>query len=330
MPLAFSVLQPRGDDVERRIEQTLQHAPPEVRAWVDGLAAAGKLTEDDLFGALPGGKIDGALLPRDTLAHWIYAALAAVAFWALILSLFPHERKNASHLFLVGLFTGTIGILFLLAVQYAAAATQGVWIRGNGIVTILFYIVKFIGFSYSAANDPNRGFALSFLGFTCGVGLCEELCKALPLIYHVRRGGRMGWRGACAWGLASGVGFGLSEAIMYSAHHYNGIGSAQIYVVRFVSCVTLHALWTAAVGVTLWKCQEQIQGHLDWAEFCPPLLRIVAMPMVLHGLYDTLLKKDMDVWALAVGAATFAWLAWTVESTRGTEEVSAQPRWAGA
>jgi hypothetical protein len=116
---------------------------------------------------------------------------------------------------------------------------------------------------------------------------------------------------------------------MYSADYYNGIGSASIYVVRFVSCVTLHALWTAAVGITLWKCQDQIQGRLEWADLCLPLLRILAVPMVLHGLYDTLLKKDLDVWALAVGVATFAWFAWRIETARGTDAVSARPRWAG-
>jgi RsiW-degrading membrane proteinase PrsW (M82 family) len=329
IPLASSVLRPKADNTEHRFEQTLSHAPPEVKAQLHALAESGKLTRDVLLRALPGGRIDGALLSHDTQVHWVYAALAVAAFLALILSLFPLEAKKAGHLLMVGLFTGTIGIVFLLIVQFLAGATQGVWVRGRGIGVLLFYIAKFIGFSYSAANDPDTGFALSFLGFTCGVGLCEELCKALPLIVYFRRGGSMGWRGACAWGLASGVGFGVSEAIMYSADHYNGIGSAEIYVVRFVSCVALHALWTAAVGITLWKSQDLLQGHSNWAEVSLPLLRILAVPMVLHGLYDTLLKKDMDTYALAVGLASFAWFAWRIESARGTDEETARPGWAG-
>ena len=39
--------------------------------------------------------------------------------------------------------------------------------------------------------------------------------------------------------------------------------------------------------------------------------------MVLHGLYDTLLKKDMNVWALVIALASFAWLAFQIERTRG-------------
>jgi len=41
--------------------------------------------------------------------------------------------------------------------------------------------------------------------------------------------------------------------------------------------------------------------------------------MVLHGLYDTLLKKDMFEIALAVAVISFGWLAWQIESRREVE-----------
>ncbi len=43
------------------------------------------------------------------------------------------------------------------------------------------------------------------------------------------------------------------------------------------------------------------------------------VPMILHGLYDTLLKKDLEVWALVVGAASFAWFALQVEMARSSD-----------
>ena len=46
-------------------------------------------------------------------------------------------------------------------------------------------------------------------------------------------------------------------------------------------------------------------------------LRVLAVPMVLHGFYDTLLKKDMNVWALVVAFASFAWFAAQIERARG-------------
>ena len=95
--------------------------------------------------------------------------------------------------------------------------------QGPGRKGLLFYVVKFIGFSYRCAEDPSNGFLLSFIGFTMGVGLCEELVKAVPLLWHFKTYGTMSWRAACLWGFASGVGFGVAEGIMYSSRYYNGI-----------------------------------------------------------------------------------------------------------
>jgi RsiW-degrading membrane proteinase PrsW (M82 family) len=326
VPLGFSLLAKESGSLKDRFERTMGNASPEVVAQVQRvLQSKEDAGLDDLLAALPHGRLDEtAHLPRQTWVHWGYGALAAAAFWALTVSLFPREPKTPGHLLLVGLFTGTIGIILLLACQYLAGATQGVWFRGRGIILVAFYIAKFIGFSYASANDPNSNFLFSFVGFTCGVGLCEELCKALPLIVYFRRDDRMGWRGACVWGLASGAGFGVSEGIMYSGNYYNGISPVGIYIVRFVSCVALHALWSASVGITIWRRQDSIQGDIDWSTFSVALLRILAVPMVLHGLYDTLLKKDMNLLALTVGAVSFAWFAWQVESARG--ETAEEPR----
>ena len=38
-------------------------------------------------------------------------------------------------------------------------------------------------------------------------------------------------------------------------------------------------------------------------------MQIVAVPMVLHGLYDTLLKKQMDAFALAAAIVSLACMA---------------------
>jgi hypothetical protein len=44
------------------------------------------------------------------------------------------------------------------------------------------------------------------------------------------------------WGMASGIGFGIAEGIMYSGRYYNGVAGADIHYVRFLSCVALHAI----------------------------------------------------------------------------------------
>jgi RsiW-degrading membrane proteinase PrsW (M82 family) len=208
----------------------------------------------------------------------------------------------------------------LIVFQLLANWTQGYIVAGRSVLVLIFWIVKLIGFSYRAALDPDNGFFLSFVGFTCGVGLCEELCKALPLFVHFRRRPWLTWRGAFLWGLASGAGFGISEGVTYAGNEYNGFAPASAYVVRFISCVALHAVWSGSVAITLYRCQDLIQGEMNWYEFIPPVFRILGIAMILHGLYDTLLKKDMDALALVVAVISFLWLAWQMWSMSREEE----------
>jgi RsiW-degrading membrane proteinase PrsW (M82 family) len=330
VPLGVSLLSRDDETVMDRLQRVMKHADPEVRSKVQAIVNSNEhATLDDLLAALPGGRLDeSAHLPRKTSTHWVYGTIAALAFLALIVALFPSERKQPHHLFLVGLATGTVGIILLLGFQYVAGATQGVWLRGRSIIVVLFYIAKFIGWSYASASDPNSNFLLSLVGFTCGVGLCEELSKATPVLIAFHRDPRLGWRGACTWGLASGVGFGVSEGIMYSANQYNGISPADAYIVRFVSCVALHAIWTASVGIAIWRHQGLLQQAGDGGAYSMAVLRMLLVPMILHGLYDTLLKKDMNAVALLVGLVSFAWFVRQVESARAETAETSPPAWA--
>jgi len=65
-----------------------------------------------------------------------------------------------------------------------------------------------------------------------------------------------------------------------------------------------------------------IQEDFVWYEFIPRALFLVGIPMILHGLYDAFLKKDMSVLALLTALASFVWLAWSIERTRRREETS--------
>jgi len=46
---------------------------------------------------------------------------------------------------------------------------------------------------------------------------------------------------------------------------------------------------------------------------------VQGIPMVLHGLYDTLLKREMNAWALVAAVASFAWLAFLVSRSRASD-----------
>ena len=195
--------------------------------------------------------------------------------------------------------------MLLLLFQWVAMFTQGFWVRGRGIVTLVFYVVKFIGYSYRAALDPENGFILSFVGFTCAVGLCEELCKAAAVAVYLTASEKANWRGAFLVGLASGVGFGISEGITYSTDYYNGLHPGLIYAVRFASCVALHAIWAGSVAILMYNDQS----HLSYSSLLEFILFYLGIAMILHGLYDTLLKRDMPVGALVVAAVSLGWMA---------------------
>ena len=308
LPLAWSTVRPTPDrSLGDRIKQTvIDH--PEVQARLDDLPEhAGKRQVLEL---LPGDRVEGALLPYDTLAHWGLAALSGAGFFGLVVLLFPPGHTKLWQLGLVGAFTGTAGILLLLAFQFFAFH-MGL-VRGGGTIALLLDLIWLIGQSYRMALG-DHGVLLSALGFTAGVGFCEETCKAIPLLFKARTSGFGSWRSAMLWGLVSGVGFGVSEGITYSHDYYNGVLGGQVYAVRFVSCVALHGIWAAAVGIAVYRRQDRVRRVTAGAAWLVQVLAVVIVPMVLHGLYDTLLKQQYEAAALGVALASFAWLAVQVE-----------------
>ncbi len=327
LPLLFLAQEEKGD-LDSRIEHTLAAHPEAVKKMEDKFGEvkpgssdeSAEVTVDSIFDALPDGKLDDALLSRRTWMHWVYALIAAGLFFAAIRLLFEPGRSTAVQLLLVGITTSTFGILLLLMFQWLADVSQGFWLRGGNIVILLvFYVIKFIGWSYHAALDPENGFLLSMIGFTFGVALCEEICKAIPILCATNMEKKLDWRGACAWGLASGVGFGVAEGIMYSSQFYNGIFGLDIYVVRFISCVALHASWSGATALMIWRHQDSLNRD-TWYEWLAQIMLLISVPMTLHGLYDTLLKREMKLYALIVALASFAWLAIMIERARSEDD----------
>ena len=329
IPLALSLLV-GGDSrksFETRFDETYDSLSEEQKLQVSvKLPVDGRITMDDALLALPDRKLNEAFLARDTLVHWLLTILAAAAYFAFLVALSSDGSAKPVALLLVGLFTSTAGIVFLFVVQAIAGASQGVIIIPRSIVGILIWGVQLIGLSYRVALDPQSDFITSFLGFTFGVGLCEEIVKVIPVLFmHYRRGDQT-WRGAYLWGLASGAGFGLAEGIIYAADFYNGVSGAGIYFVRDISCVALHAIWAGSSAIMVYQKQHWFQDSESWLDFLFRVLLVVAVPMVLHGLYDTLLKKDMNALALGVAVLSFGYLAYLISQLRGDDDVAANKK----
>ena len=301
-----------GDGSETAEEEAL----PEVADEAD---ASSPIDLEEMFKLLPGRKINGALLPRDTYLHWGLAAVSFTLYLTFVLLLAYKGTVTAIELAGAALFTATAGVFSLLLFQFIADFTQGFYLRGASIIVLIFWIIKLIGLSYHLADNPDTGFLLSFIGFTVGVGLCEEVCKCFPMFYRdLSKRGR-DWHGLFLLGLASGVGFGVAEGIMYSSRYYNGFAEPNIYLIRFASCVALHAIWAGSVGIMYYFRQDNLSDEDGSANFFLELLYIIAVPMVLHGLYDTLLKKDMETWAVITAAASFVYLAGLIYYVQGED-----------
>jgi RsiW-degrading membrane proteinase PrsW (M82 family) len=340
----------RQEDAGARLEKTLKNATPQAQARVDEIKSMmnieGQLPEyvlpylaeeefdmlpgQNVFDGLPGGKIQGAMLARRSIAHWGFAAVSAVAFWALIQTFFPRKTAKRKHLFYVGFFTGTAGIVLLLIVQALADATRG-WIpipggglvvaRGffgfaGAVVSLIVWVFKLIAGSYDAALDPNSNFFVSAFGFMIGVGLLEEMIKAIPLLWYTNSAGTLSWRACIMWGLASGIGFGVSEGISYSADFYNGILAADIYVVRFISCVALHAIWSASVAVFIYQQRELVESAVTPWEWINAAFTVVIVSTFLHGLYDTMMKKELVLGGIIVAIVSVGVLGLQMEWLR--------------
>src|SRR4051794_30981546 len=101
------------------MRRTIEHHP-EAKERLAQDINSGHASDDDVFHLMAGHKLDDALRAHDSSAHWLYALLAASAFLGAAAFLFPRRSTTVRALALAGLFAGTLGIRFLLAVQWAA------------------------------------------------------------------------------------------------------------------------------------------------------------------------------------------------------------------
>ena len=91
---------------------------------------------------------------------------------------------------------------------------------------------------------------------------------------------------------------------------------ADIYVVRFVSCVALHAIWSASVAVFIYQQREMVESAVSPWEWLNAAFTVVIVSTFLHGLYDTMMKKQYVIGAIVVGFVSLGVLALQIEWLR--------------
>lgn len=181
------------------------------------------------------------------------------------------------------LFTALVGVPLLLIVQQ----------------------VPPFSFLYAAID---LGWLWRLLGFVLGVGVLEEVCKALPVYLFLLRPGRLSDPLTSAfYGAMSGLGFAIAEGATYSLSYALGLVQGDIgfgsYVlvntIRFVTVPLFHAILAGIVGyfIGLAAINPARQGAI---------LGIgVAIAAVLHGLYNTFAGGLLGVLVIAFSILLF-------------------------
>ncbi|HEY9630010.1 MAG TPA: PrsW family glutamic-type intramembrane protease [Coleofasciculaceae cyanobacterium] len=235
------------------------------------------------------------LLSLDLYRHYAVRLLLFLGLFPLIVNLVAEQVSVAQTAWLLGIYYACIWAVVL---HDLIKPTQFSW--GNAIQCVLF--TAFIGipilllfqkvppFStlYQAINEG--GLWGRLLGFIFGVGVLEEVCKALPIYLLLLRRGKLGDPHTAAfYGAMSGLGFAIAEGAAYSLRYAFGFSQGQLGLgsfvaantIRFVSLPLFHAILAGMVGyfMGLAAVNPSRQGAI--------VLIGLAIAVVLHGLYNT-------------------------------------------
>ena len=130
-------------------------------------------------------------------------------------------------------------------------------------------------------NYPEGSLAYALSMAFVSAAFCEELCKYAFLRFGAWRNPEFGYRfDGIVYGVAVAVGFAILENVLYVTQYgfYTGL-------VRAVMAVPLHAFCGVFMGIFFGAAkQAQVKGK-GTLKFT--LLALI-VPMVIHGIYDTL------------------------------------------
>ncbi|NJO42321.1 MAG: PrsW family intramembrane metalloprotease [Cyanobacteria bacterium CRU_2_1] len=280
-----------------------QNAHPESGAIVKSQTGAiVKYTASeskDFWSTLRTFQFDSVFPYREVLSRELYRSntvrlLLFLGLFPLMINFFAEQASVAQIAWLIGIYYASIwGVVLYNLIQ----PMQFSW--GNTLKCVLF--TTFIGIPTllffqrippfnTLYNALNGGLMAQLAGFVLGVGVLEELCKALPVYLLLLRRGRLSDPHTSAfYGAMSGLGFAIAEGGAYSLRYAFGLSRGEIglgsYVaantIRFVSLPLFHAILAGIVGyfIGLAAINPSRKGAI--------LFIGVAIAALLHGFYNT-------------------------------------------
>ena len=143
-------------------------------------------------------------------------------------------------------------------------------------------------------------FPINAIGYVFGVGLTEELAKMLPLLIIAAKTKKpLLPQTLVYYGLMSGIAFGVFEGVDYQLRVNSEMEYTASFfynIARLTSLPFMHAIWCGIAGyfVSFAKLYPKYRISL--------YMLALAVPAILHGLYDTLVStnKFFVIFALVV------------------------------
>ncbi len=232
------------------------------------------------------------IIPKQTIAsrQWIkdkkLLLLAVVGLCPSVLSIMPIGGYLV--FYLVSLYFAAIWGLFFYyffkTPQVTAKTTASVF-----FITQIFVFVVWDILGAPALNPfyhlTNLGLPISLVGFILGVGLSEELGKAIPLLIIARRAKEpLIPQTLVYYGLMAGIAFGVFEGVQYQTTVNTELDYTSAFfmnIARLTSLPFLHAIWCGIAGyfIAFAKLYPKYRHALYFLA--------IAIPTTLHGVYDT-------------------------------------------
>lgn len=242
--------------------------------------------------------------PRESLVNraWLHdktlLVLAVIGLFPSLMLLIPMPQIGV--FYLMALYFSCIWGLFF----YYLFKTPQVTLRTTVTTFFLTQLFVFIVWDIFGLVRFNPFYALTevafpfdLLGFVFGVGLTEELGKMVPLFIICHQAKEPVWpRTLVFYGLMAGIAFGVFEGVQYQVTVNTTLDYTSAFysnIARLTSLPFLHAIWCAIAGY-----------FIAYAKLYPKYRRslyllAIAIPALLHGLYDTFCQVSIFI-AIAI------------------------------
>lgn len=200
--------------------------------------------------------------------------------------------------------------------QVNVKTTVSVFFLTQLAVFIIFSGLNRLNFFYIFTN---AAFPFNAIGFILGVGLTEEFVKMLPLLYLVHRAKEpLLPQTLVYYGLMSGIAFGVFEGVQYQTTinaQADYTTAFFLNIARLTSLPFLHALWGGICGYFVGFANLYPRYHKSL------YVLALAIPAVLHGLYDSFASALYIVSLVIAFASVLALMTYLSKSNHFRERL---------